>query len=93
VHAHSEQQGVNSPLPSQRIGERAKASGGIRQYVAVAVVFAVLALVVALGTTGWVPTTGMEWLAVVGLVPAGVGGVLIGDRIGLWLKDHGVGRR
>ena len=65
----------------------------VGQYVAVAAVFGVLALVVATGGAGWAPTTFTEWLTVAGLVPAGVGGVLIGDRVGLWLKDLGIGRQ
>ena len=46
-----------------------------------------------MGGSGSAPTTFTEWLAVAGLVPAGVGGVLIGDRVGLWLKDLGVSRQ
>jgi hypothetical protein len=30
---------------------------------------------------------------VIGLTPAGVAGVLIGDRFGLWLMDQGIGRQ
>ena len=63
------------------------------QYLAVAAVFGVLALVLPTGGAGSAPTTFTEWLTVAGLVPAGVGGVLIGDRVGLWLKDLGIGRQ
>ncbi|WP_214407448.1 hypothetical protein [Pseudonocardia lacus] len=70
-----------------------KPSAALRPYLAVAAVFAALAAVVGLGWTGWAPTTWLDWAAVLGLTPAGVGGVLIGDRVGLWLKDRGFGRQ
>jgi hypothetical protein len=77
--------GVSSP-PSGR-------AQVVRQYLAVAAVFAVLAAVLAFGWTGWAPITWYDWLTVAGLTPAGVGGVLLGDRVGLWLKDRGFGRQ
>jgi hypothetical protein len=70
-----------------------RASGFIGRYLAVMTVFAVPALILATGSTGWEPTTWQDWLTVVGLTPAGVGGVLLGDRVGLWLKNHGIGRQ
>jgi hypothetical protein len=51
------------------------------------------AAALALGWTGWTPMTWYDWLTVAGLTPAGVGGVLLGDRAGLWLKDRGFGRQ
>ena len=39
-----------------------KTSGFIGRYLAVVTMFAVLALVLALGRTGWAPTTWMDWL-------------------------------
>lgn len=41
--------------------------------------------------TWWEWTTYLA--AVVALIPAGIAGALIGDRVGLWLKDHGIGRQ
>ena len=70
-----------------------KAAGNIGQYLAVAAVLAALASVLTVGWTGWSPTTWTEWLTVLGLTPAGVAGVLLGDRLGLWLKDQGLGRQ
>ncbi|WP_252436661.1 hypothetical protein [Pseudonocardia humida] len=62
-------------------------SESVRPYLAA------LTAVVSLGWTAWVPTTWLDWVAVLGLTPAGVGGVLLGDRLGLWLKDRGFGRQ
>jgi hypothetical protein len=72
---------------------RSRFSAFIGRYIGVAAIFAVLAWVFALGWSGWAPTTWIDWLAVVGLTPAGVGGVLLGDRCGQWLKDQGIGRQ
>ena len=65
----------------------------MKTVVALVAVFAALAVIVVMGWTGWAPTTWMDWLVVAGLTPAGVGGALFGDRVGLWLKDRGVGRQ
>lgn len=64
----------------------------LRPYTSVAGILAVLTVVLALGWTGWAPTTQADWLMLVVLVPAGVGGVLFGDRVGVWLKEQGYGR-
>ena len=69
------------------------ARGLTRRYLPVAALFAVLAAVLAVGWADWAPATWVDWLMVIGLTPAGVAGVLIGDRFGLWLKDHGIGRQ
>ncbi len=72
---------------------KAIAGGLLKRYLAVAATFAVLAVVLAIGWADWAPATWVDWLMVVGLTPAGVAGVLIGDRVGLWLKDQGIGRQ
>lgn len=33
-----------------------------------------------------------DWLTVAAAVPAGIGGALIGDRVGIWLQARGWGR-
>jgi hypothetical protein len=85
-----------APRRRDKTAERlrqSKFSGFIGRYLGIVTIFAVLALVLALGWSGWAPTTWIDWLTVVGLTPAGVGGALLGDRFGQWLKDQGVGRQ
>jgi hypothetical protein len=74
-------------------GPGAKAFAFARRYGAVALVFAALAVIMALGWTGWTPTSATEWLVIAGVTPAGGGGALLGDRLGLWLRERGYGRQ
>ena len=64
----------------------------MRRYLLAAAALAVV-VAVLMAVTGSYPRTWLEWLGTAALVPAGVAGALIGDRIGLWLKDHGIGRQ
>ena len=82
----------DSYSPAGHVGKSA-ATGLFRRYLAVAAVFAVLAVILGIGWADWAPTTWTDWLMVLGLTPAGVAGVLIGDRLGIWLKDQGIGRQ
>ena len=83
-----------SSLPRRAaIAKKLKMFESIGQHLALLAIFGILALALALGWAGWIPRTWMDWLVIIGLTPAGVGGALIGDRIGLWLKDRGLGRQ
>jgi hypothetical protein len=84
--------GMSDPGTSTRPDDKA-ATGLFRRYLGVAALFAVLAGILGIGWVDWAPVTWTDWLMVIGLTPAGVAGVLIGDRFGLWLKDHGIGRQ
>jgi hypothetical protein len=84
---------MSSPPRRTAIAKKLKMFQSIGQYFALLAIFGIVALALALGWAGWTPRTWMDWLMIIGLTPAGVGGALIGDRIGLWLKDHGFGRQ
>ncbi len=83
----------NAPLPDRDAVVNNKSSELVERYVVTAAALAALALIVVMERTGQTPWTWTDWLAVAGLTPAGVGGVLFGDKVGLWLEDRGIGRQ
>jgi hypothetical protein len=84
---------VSSAQPRFDSDDPPARSTSLRGHLAATAVLAALAVVLGLGLLGWAPATWTDWFVVLGLTPAGVGGALIGDRAGLWLKDQGIGRR
>lgn len=68
------------------------ALGSLKRYLVVVAAIAV-AVVFALGMSGWPSEAGGEWLMLGAAIPAGIGGALLGDRVGLWLKEQGLGRQ